>query len=162
MSTTDQLLVHASRYAEHFTSGDLPLPPAMPVAIVTCMDARVNPYGLFGLSEGDAYVFRNAGGVITDDTIRSLALSQRLLGTREIIVVHHTDCGLMTFSDGDFRASVQAEIGIKPPWSTEAFDDPAKDVLQSMERIRTSPFLPHRDVRGFVYDVHTAALEEVS
>ncbi len=163
MSTTDDLLRNAERYAERFDKGDLPLPPARKVAVLACMDARLNPYGLLGLSEGDAHVIRNAGGVVTEDEIRSLAISQRLLGTQEIMLIHHTDCGMLTFTDDDFKRSIQDEIGIKPSWSPESFTDLDKDVRQSMARIRESPFIPRKDsVRGFVYDVHTGALREVS
>jgi carbonic anhydrase len=163
MSTTDDLLRNAERYAERFDKGDLPLPPARKVAVLACMDARLNPYGLLGLSEGDAHVIRNAGGVVTEDEIRSLAISQRLLGTQEIMLIHHTDCGMLTFTDDDFKRSIQDEIGIKPSWSPESFTDLDEDVRQSMARIRESPFIPRKDsVRGFVYDVHTGALREVS
>jgi carbonic anhydrase len=162
MSVTDELLANASRYAESFDRGDLPLPPAKGVAVLACMDARLNPYALLGLSEGDAHVIRNAGGVVTDDEIRSLAISQRLLGTKEIILIHHTDCGMLTFSDDAFRKQVQEETGIKPEWAAEAFDDLEEDVRQSVARIKSSPFIPVKDsVRGFVYDVKTGELREV-
>jgi carbonic anhydrase len=162
MSATDQLLENAAAYAESFDGGELPLPPAKGVAVVACMDARLNVYGLLGLREGDAHVIRNAGGVITDDEIRSLAISQRLLGTREIVLIHHTDCGMLTFSDDEFRAQVQQDTGIKPEWAAEAFDDLDTDVRQSIARIKASPFIPHKDsVRGFVYDVKTGGLQEV-
>jgi carbonic anhydrase len=162
MSVTDELLANAETYAADFDKGDLPLPPARKVAILACMDARLNPYGLLGLQEGDAHVIRNAGGVVTDDEIRSLAISQRLLGTEEIILIHHTDCGMLTFTDDAFRRSVLEETGIKPEWAAEAFDDLDVDVRQSVARIKASPFIPKRDsVRGFVYDVHTGALREV-
>ena len=128
MSVTDELLENAQSYAASFDKGDLPLPPGRKVAVVACMDARLNPYGLLGLSEGDAHVIRNAGGVITDDEIRSLAISQRLLGTEEIILIHHTDCGMLTFTDDDFKRSVQEETGIKPEWAAEAFPDLDEDV----------------------------------
>ena len=139
MSTTDQLLDNADAYAAAFDKGDLPLPPARQVAVVACMDARLNPYGLLGLTEGDAHVIRNAGGVITEDEIRSLAISQRLLGTEEIILIHHTDCGMLTFSDDEFREQIRAETGIKPPWAAEAFSDLDTDVRQSIARIQASP-----------------------
>jgi carbonic anhydrase len=162
VSVTDQLLANAERYAQTFDQGDLPLPPAKRVAVLACMDARLNPYGLLGLSEGDAHVIRNAGGVVTDDEIRSLAISQRLLGTEEIILIHHTDCGMLTFSDDDFRRQLQAETGIKPHWSCETFEDCEQDVRQSIARIRSSPFIPKKDsVRGFIYDVRTGKLDEV-
>jgi carbonic anhydrase len=163
VSTIDQLVQNASAYSESFDRGDLPLPPAKRVAIVACMDARLNPYGLLGLREGDAHVIRNAGGVITDDEIRSLAISQRLLGTEEIMLIHHTDCGMLTFGDDDFRRQVAQETGIKPEWPAEAFDDLEADVRQSIARIEASPFIPKKDqVRGFVYDVGTGALREVT
>ena len=162
MSVTDELLANAEKYAATFDKGDLPLPPARHVAIVACMDARLNPYGLLGLSEGDAHVIRNAGGVITADELRSLAISQRLLGTKEIILIHHTDCGMLTFTDDEFRAQVLAETGIKPAWAAEAFDDLDTDVRQSIARIKAEPAIPLKDaVRGFVYDVATGALREV-
>jgi carbonic anhydrase len=162
MSATDELLRNAETYAAHFDRGDLPLPPAKHVAIVACMDARLNPYGLLGLSEGDAHVIRNAGGVVTDDEIRSLAISQRLLGTEEIILIHHTDCGMLTFGDDEFRRQIQQETGIKPEWASEAFDDLEEDVRQSIARIKSSPFIPKKDhIRGFVYDVKTGHIDEV-
>src|SRR5689334_2380186 len=142
MSVTDELLANAERYATSFDKGELPLPPARHVAVVACMDARLNPYGLLGLAEGDAHVIRNAGGVITADQLRSLAISQRLLGTREIILIHHTDCGMLTFTDDGFKASIQDEIGIKPAWSAEAFSDLDADVRQSLRRIEADPFIP--------------------
>ena len=163
MSTIDELVRNASAYSESFDRGDLPLPPAKRVAIVACMDARLNPYGLLGLREGDAHVIRNAGGVITDDEVRSLAISQRLLGTEEIMLIHHTDCGMLTFGDDDFRRQVAQETGIKPEWPAEAFDDLEADVRQSIARIKASPFIPKKDqVRGFVYDVGTGQLREVT
>jgi len=162
MSATDELLANNQRYADGF-SGPLPMPPAKGVAVVACMDARLNVYALLGLEEGQAHVIRNAGGVITDDEIRSLAISQRLLGTREIILIHHTDCGMLTFTDDDFKAAIQAETGIKPAWSAESFDDLDADVRQSIARIKASPFVPHKDsVRGFVFDVATGKLSEVT
>ena len=163
MSVTDELLKNSEGYAENFDKGDLPMPPARKVAVVACMDARVNPYGLLGLQEGDAHVIRNAGGVVTDDEIRSLAISQRLLGTEEIMLIHHTDCGMLTFSDDEFRRQIQDEIGIKPEWAAEAFDDLDGDVRQSIARIKASPFIPNKDsVRGFVYEVETGRLREVT
>ncbi len=161
MSATDELLANNARYAESF-SGPLPLPPAKHVAVVACMDARLNVYGILGLAEGEAHVIRNAGGVITDDEIRSLAISQRLLGTEEIILIHHTDCGMLTFTDDDFKKSIQDDVGVKPPWSAEAFPDLDEDVRQSVARIKNSPFVPNKDsVRGFVFDVATGKLNEV-
>jgi carbonic anhydrase len=161
MTVTDELLANNARYAETF-SGPLPLPPAKHVAVVACMDARINVYGVLGLAEGEAHVIRNAGGVVTEDEIRSLAISQRLLGTREIILIHHTDCGMLTFTDDGFRQSIQDEVGVKPSWAAEAFTDLDTDVRQSIARIRTSPFVPVKDsVRGFVFDVATGKLDEV-
>ena len=163
MSVIDELVRNAGSYADSFGSGDLPLPPSKRVAVVACMDARLNPYGLLGLSEGEAHVIRNAGGVITDDEIRSLAISQRLLGTEEIMLIHHTDCGMLTFSDDEFRRLVQKDCGIKPDWAAEAFDDLDDDVRQSVARIKASPFIPKKDqVRGFVYEVETGCLREVT
>jgi carbonic anhydrase len=163
MSVTDELLKNAERYAESFDKGDLPLPPGKKIAVVACMDARLNPYGLLGLQEGDAHVIRNAGGVVTDDEIRSLAISQRLLGTEEIVLIHHTDCGMLTFTDDDFKKSVLEDTGIKPEWAAEAFDDLDIDVRQSIARIKASPFIPRKDnVRGFVYEVESGRLREVS
>jgi len=163
MSVTDELLENAARYADGFDRGDLPLPPAKRVAVLACMDARLDPHALLGLSEGDAHVIRNAGGVVTDDEIRSLSISQRLLGTEEIILIHHTDCGMLTFEDDAFRRAIQEETGIKPEWAVEAFDDLEDDVRQSIARIKSSPFIPKKDqVRGFVYDVKTGRLTEVA
>ena len=162
MSITDELLKNAERYAERFDRGGLPMPPARRVAVLACMDARVNPYGLLGLEEGDAHVIRNAGGVVTDDEIRSLAISQRLLGTEEIVLIHHTDCGMLTFTDDEFRRQIEADTGIRPTWPAECFDDPDADVRQSIARIEASPFIPHKEhVRGFVYEVETGRLREV-
>ncbi|MFA9272022.1 MAG: beta-class carbonic anhydrase [Baekduiaceae bacterium] len=162
MSVTDELLANAEQYAATFEKGDLPLPPARKIAILACMDARLNPYGLLGLSEGDAHVIRNAGGVVTDDEIRSLSISQRLLGTEEIVLIHHTDCGMLTFTDDEFKRSIQDETGIKPEWAAEAFPDIDEDVRQSLARIKASPFIPRKEsVRGFVYEVETGKLREV-
>ncbi|MEV6637544.1 carbonic anhydrase [Actinoplanes sp. NPDC051470] len=162
MTVTDDLLANAERYAASFDKGDLPLPPAKHVAVVACMDARLNPYGLLGLTEGDAHVIRNAGGVITADELRSLAISQRLLGTTEIILIHHTGCGMLTFTDDEFKAAIQADVGIKPSWAAEAFADLDEDVRQSIRRILDDPFIPVKDsVRGFVYEVETGRLREV-
>lgn len=163
MSVTDELVRSAKDYTAAFDKGDLPMPPGRKVAVVACMDARLNPFGLLGLSEGDAHVIRNAGGVIGEDAIRSLAISQRLLGTEEIVLIHHTDCGMLTFTDDEFKRSIEEDTGIRPAWAAEAFPDPAQDVRQSIARVKASPFIPHRDnVRGFVYDVHTGALNEVA
>ena len=163
MSATDELLSNNESYAAAFNQGDLPLPPGKKVAVVACMDARLNVYGALGLHEGDAHVIRNAGGVVTDDEIRSLAISQRLLGTEEIILIHHTDCGMLTFTDDDFKKSIQDDTGIKPEWAVEAFPDLDGDVRQSIARIKASPFIPRKDsVRGFVYEVETGRLREVA
>ncbi len=163
MSVTDELVRNAEAYAASFDKHDLPLPPAKRVAVLACMDARLNPYALLGLREGDAHVIRNAGGVVTDDEIRSLAISQRLLGTEEIVLVHHTDCGMLTFTDDDFRAQLQEETGIKPNWAVETFSDLDEDVRQSIARIKASPFIPRKEsVRGFVYEVETGRLREVT
>jgi len=162
MSVTDEYLLNNARYAESF-SGPLPMPPSHQVAVVACMDARLNVYAILGLADGEAHVIRNAGGVITEDEIRSLAISQRLLGTTEIILVHHTDCGMLTFTDDGFRRSIQDDTGIKPSWAAEAFGDLDEDVRQSVARIKASPFIPHTDaVRGFVFDVATGKLNEVA
>jgi carbonic anhydrase len=162
MSFTDELLQSAKSYAESFDKADLPLPPAKKVAVVACMDARLNPYGILGLREGDAHIIRNAGGVVTDDEIRSLAISQRLLATEEIILIHHTDCGMLTFTDDEFKRQVQDDTGIKPEWAVEAFPDLDEDVRQSIARIKASPFIPNKDsVRGFVYEVESGNLREV-
>jgi carbonic anhydrase len=160
MTVTDELLANNERYAEGF-SGPLPLPPSAHLAVVACMDARLNIYAILGLAEGQAHVIRNAGGVVTDDAIRSLAISQRLLGTTEIILIHHTECGMLTFTDDQFKASVKEDTGIRPPWAAEAFPDLDDDIRQSIARIKASPFIPHTDVRGFVFDVTTGRLREV-
>lgn len=163
MSVTVELLRNAEQYAATFDRGELALPPAKRVAVLACMDARLNPYGLLGLSEGDAHVIRNADGVVTGDEIRSLAISQRLLGTEEIILIHHTDCGMLTFADEEFRRQIQRETGIKPEWPAEAFDDLEEDVRQSIARIKSSPFIPKKEqLRGFIYDVTTGQLNEVT
>jgi carbonic anhydrase len=162
MSVTDQLLENNEKYAAGF-GGPLPLPPAKHVAILACMDARINVYGVLGLEEGDAHVIRNAGGVVTDDEIRSLAISQRLLGTREVVLIHHTDCGMLTFTDEEFNAALQEDTGLRPAWAAEAFDDLDADVRKSIKRIKDSAFVPHSDsVRGFVFDVASGRLREVS
>jgi len=162
VSATDDLLQNAESYAASFDKGDLPMPPGRRIAVLACMDARLNPYGLLGLQEGDAHVIRNAGGVVTDDEIRSLAISQRLLGTEEIMLIHHTDCGMLTFTDDAFKSDIEAETGIKPSWAAESFSDIDADVRQSLARIQASPFIPSKDaVRGFVYEVETGKLREV-
>ncbi|MDP4825316.1 MAG: carbonic anhydrase [Candidatus Nanopelagicales bacterium] len=162
MSVTDEYLANNTEYASTF-SGPLPLPPSRQVAVVACMDARINVYGALGLKDGEAHVIRNAGGVVTNNEIRSLAISQRLLGTKEIILIHHTDCGMLTFNDDEFKAGILAEVGIKPEWAPESFADLDADVVQSINRIKASPFIPHTDqVRGFVFDVATGKLREVA
>ena len=161
MSTTDEYLRNNAAYVDQFT-GPLPLPPSKGTAVIACMDARLNVYAILGLNEGESHVIRNAGGVVTDDEIRSLAISQRLLGTTEIILIHHTDCGMLTFSDDAFKRSIQDETGIKPAWSPESFTDLKEDVRQSMARIKASPFVPSKDaIRGFIFDVATGRLNEV-
>jgi len=162
MTVTDELIANNQAYARSFDKGDLPLPPGKKVAVVACMDARLNVYGALRLTEGDAHVIRNAGGVVTDDEIRSLAISQRLLGTEEIILIHHTDCGMLAFTDDQFKNSIQEETGIKPEWAAESFADLETDVRQSIARIKASPFLPNKGtIRGFVYEVESGRLREV-
>jgi carbonic anhydrase len=163
MNATDDLLANNDSYAASFDHAELPAPPGKKVAVVACMDARLNVYGMLGLREGDAHVIRNAGGVVTDDAIRSLAISQRLLGTEEIVLIHHTGCGMLSFTDDAFRTQIEEETGIKPTWAAEAFQDLDGDVRQSIARVKASPFLPHKDsVRGFVYEVETGRLREVA
>jgi carbonic anhydrase len=162
VSVTDDLLANNARYAESFT-GPLPLPPSKHVAVLACMDARLDVYSVLGLAEGEAHVIRNAGGVVTDDEIRSLTISQRLLGTTEIVLIHHTDCGMLTFTDEDFRSSIEKDVGTRPHWHSEAFPELEADVRASRQRILDSPFIPHKSsVRGFVFDVATGRLTEVS
>jgi carbonic anhydrase len=162
MSVTDEYLANNARYAETFIE-PTPMPPSRQVAVVACMDARLNVYAMLGLGDGEAHVIRNAGGVVTDDEIRSLAISQRLLGTQEVILIHHTDCGMLTFTDDEFKRSIQDETGIKPTWAAESFSDLDEDVRQSIARIKASPFIPRTDaVRGFVFDVETGRLNEVT
>ena len=162
MTVTEDYLANNAEYASNF-NGPLPLPPSKHVAVLACMDARLDVYRALGLNEGESHVIRNAGGVVTDDAIRSLAISQRLLGTREIILIHHTDCGMLTFTDDDFKSAIQEETGVKPPWAAEAFPDPAEDVRQSLRRIENSPFVTkHVSLRGFVFDVATGKLDEVT
>ncbi|MDV6274294.1 carbonic anhydrase [Rhodococcus erythropolis] len=161
MTVTDEYLKNNAVYAEQFT-GPLPLPPSRHVAVLACMDARIDVYRVLGIKEGESHVIRNAGGVVTDDEIRSLAISQRLLGTTEIILIHHTDCGMLTFTDDDFKRSIQDEIGIKPNWAAESFPDIDEDVRQSLKRIENSPFITATtSLRGFVFDVATGKLNEV-
>ena len=162
MSITNELLKNNESYTKSFTKGDLALPPAKGVAVLACMDARLDVHKILGLQEGDAHVIRNAGGVATDDAIRSLTISQRLLGTEEIILIHHTDCGMLTFKDDDLKAKIQHDVGIKPAFSLEAFPNLEDDVKQSIARIEASPFIPNKkSVRGFVYDVKSGRLNEV-
>src|ERR1041384_6981010 len=162
MSQTDRFLENNQQYAQSF-SGPLPMPPSGGVAVIACMDARLNVYAILGLAEGESHVIRNAGGVVTDDEIRSLAISQRLLGTKEIILIHHTDCGMLTFTDDGFKQQIQDETGIKPEWAAEAFQDLEEDVRQSLRRIEASPFVTkHESLRGFIFDVATGRLNEVT
>ncbi len=161
-TVTEELLRNAADYAADFDKGELPLPPGKRTAVIACMDARLNPYGILGLSEGDAHVIRNAGGVVNDEAIRSLAISQHLLGTEEIILIHHTDCGMLTFTDEEFAAKLETEAGERPEWHAHSFTDLEEDVRAGIERIKSSPFVPKNDrVRGFVYDVRTGELNEV-
>jgi carbonic anhydrase len=163
MSVTDELLRNNEAYAASFEYGDLSLPPSKKLAVVACMDARLDVHAILGLKPGEAHVIRNAGGVAGDDTIRSLAISQRLLGTEEIILIHHTGCGMLTFTDDEFKRSIQDDTGIRPEWAAEAFPDPDEDVRQTIARIKASPFIPSKDsIRGFVYEVETGKLREVS
>jgi carbonic anhydrase len=163
LSVTDELLANNQSYADSFDKGDLPMPPAKKLAVVACMDARLDVHAILGIAEGDAHVIRNAGGVVTDDAIRSLAISQRLLGTEEVILIHHTDCGMLTFKDDEFKRQIQDETGIKPEWAAESFSDLDEDVRQSVGRVKASPFVPRKDgVRGFVYEVESGKLREVS
>jgi carbonic anhydrase len=163
MSATNDFLAADEDYARNFTKSGTPMPPAKKVAIVACMDARIETGRLLGLEEGDAHVIRNAGGVVTDDVIRSLAISQRLLGTTEIVLIHHTDCGMLTFSDDELKAEIEQDTGLRPSFALEAFSDLQGDVRQSVRRIQSSPFVPRKDnIRGFVYDVETGQLNEVA
>ena len=163
MSVTDELLRNNETYAQAFNKGDLAAPPSRHVAVVACMDARLDVHKILGLEEGEAHVIRNAGGVVTDDAIRSLVISQRLLGTREIILIHHSDCGMLTFTDDELKQQIQQEVGIKPEFAMEAFSDLEQDVRQSIGRIKASPFVPNKDsVRGFIYEVETGSLREVA
>lgn len=163
MNVTDELLRNNEAYTESFQWGDLPLPPAKKVAVLACMDARLDVHKILGLAEGEAHVIRNAGGVATDDAIRSLVISQRLLATKEIILIHHTDCGMLTFSDDEVKKKIEEEVGIRPPFALEAFANLEDDVRQSIARIKASPFIPLKDsVRGFVYEVETGRLRETA
>ena len=162
MSVTDELIRNNESYSKSFAKGDLPLPPAKRVAVLACMDARLDVHKILGLHEGDAHVIRNAGGAATDDAIRSLTISQRLLGTNEIVLIHHTDCGMLTFKDDDVKKKIESEVGIRPAFALEAFDNLEDDVKQSIARIEASPFIPTKtSVRGFVYDVKSGRLNEV-
>ena len=163
MSTTDELVQNSQDYAASFDKGGLPKAPGKKVAVIACMDARLNPYGILGLSEGDAHVISNAGGVITDDEIRSLAISQHLLGTEEVILIQHTDCGMLSFTDDDFKGQLEQATGQRPEWDVHTFTDLEQNVRDSLERLKASPFIPNKDsVRGFVYEVETGALREVA
>lgn len=163
MSLIDELLLNNARYAENFDKGELPAPPARKLAVVACMDARLDLHRILGLEEGDAHVIRNAGGVVSDDVIRSLVISQRLLGTREIVLIHHTDCGMLTFRDDEVKDTIEADTGLRPAFALEAFRDLEGNVRQSMARIRVNPFILHKDrVRGFIYDCATGRLDEVT
>jgi carbonic anhydrase len=163
MTVTDDLLRNNAEFAKSFSSGDLPMPPGKGLAVVACMDARLNVYALLGLEEGQAHVIRNAGGVVSDDVLRSLVISQRLLGTREVILIHHTDCGMLTFTDDQVKADIEADVGLRPHFALEAFPDLERDIRQSIARIKASPFVPNKDsIRGFIYDVHSGALQEVT
>jgi carbonic anhydrase len=162
MTETDRLLENARAYGTSFDKSDLAMPPSKRVAVVACMDARLIPTRLLGLNEGEAHILRNAGGVVTDDTIRSLAISQNLLGTEEIVLIHHTDCGMLTFTDEEFAATLEQETGQRPEWAAQAFTDLEQEVLDSIARLKESPFVPRKDsIRGFVYDVKTGELREV-
>jgi carbonic anhydrase len=163
VSVVEALLENNRRYAENFSHRNLPIPPSLGVAVVACMDARLSVYDILGLRPGQAHVLRNAGGVVTEDVLRSLVISQRLLGTRTILLVHHTDCGMLTFRDDELKEKVQREVGIRPPFAFESFSNLEEDVRQSIRRVRVCPFLPHTDdVHGFVYDVATGLLREVT
>ena len=163
MSVTDELLKNNEAYAKSFDKGQLGLPPGKKLAVIACMDARLQVSKVLGLKEGDAHVFRNAGGVVTEDAIRSLAISQRLLGTEEVILIHHTDCGMLTFKDDQVKAQIEKDTGIRPAFALEAFANPEDDVRQSVARIKASPFVPRKDkIRGFVYDVKSGRLNEVA
>jgi carbonic anhydrase len=161
MSSTDELLSNNSSYAAGFTKGDLPLPPAKKVAVLACMDARLDPAKALGLQEGDAHVIRNAGGVASEDALRSLVISQRLLGTEEIILVHHTDCGMETFSDDAVKEQIRSDTGLRPSFALEAFPKAEDDVKQTAARIKANPFVPKKNIRGFVYEVETGRLREI-
>lgn len=158
----DQLLVYNHRFSERFEGGDLAVAPTMGLAVVACMDSRMDIFKILGLENGEAHIVRNAGGVITDDVIRSLCLSQRFLGTREIVLLHHTDCGLQMVSEDEFKSELETELGVKPRWSLEPFVDPYTDTRQSMQRLLLTPFVNAQHLRGFVYDVADGLMHEVS
>jgi carbonic anhydrase len=161
--TVDDLIAANRRYATHYHDPGVPVQPALRVAVVTCMDARLDMHRILGLELGDVHVIRNAGGVVTDDVIRSLTISQRRLGTRSVVLIHHTECGMLQITEDGFRREVEAECGLRPSWAVEAFVDLEADLRQSAHRVRTSPFLPYTDdVRAFVYDVHSGLLREVA
>ncbi len=163
MSATEQFLTNNKNYASGFSKGSLPMPPAKKIAVVACMDARLETGVLLGLAEGDAHIIRNAGGVVTDDVIRSLTISQRLLGTLEIMLIHHTDCGMLTFTDAELKQQILDDTGVRPPFSMESFNDIDASVCESILRVKMSPYIPHKDhVRGFVYDVENGSLREVN
>jgi carbonic anhydrase len=163
MTATDDFLANNEQYAAGFSKGELAMPPAKKTAVLACMDARLDPARILGLQEGDAHVIRNAGGVASEDAIRSLVISQRLLGTEEIVLIHHTDCGMLTFTDDAVKDQIQADTGIRPSFALEAFPDAADDVRQTAARIKASPFMARTDaIRGFVYDVATGKLDEVA
>lgn len=163
MSSTDRLVTNARKYQESGAlDAGLASPPSLGVAIVACMDARIDVYSVLGLQPGEAHVIRNAGGLVTDDAIRSLAISQRFLGTREIVLIHHTGCGMQGLDDEKLAAELEAETGHRPTWTAGGFADPAEDVRRSIEAIRADPFIAQKDaVRGFVFDVKSGALQEV-
>ncbi len=161
MTVTDTLIANNDSYAATFDKGDLALPPAKKVAVLACMDARLDPARVLGLEEGDAHVIRNAGGVASEDALRSLVISQRLLGTEEIVLIHHTDCGMETFSDDEVKDQILADTGIRPAFSLEAFPKADDDVRQTAARIRANPFIPRKQIRGFVYEVESGRLREV-
>jgi carbonic anhydrase len=163
VTATEQFVANNGDYVANFAKGDLPMPPGQKVAVLACMDARLDPARVLGLQEGDAHVIRNAGGVASEDAIRSLVISQRLLGTEEVIVIHHTDCGMLTFTDGAVKDLIEQDTGIRPSFALEAFPDADSDVVQTIARIKASPFIPNKDnIRGFVYEVETGKLREVS
>jgi carbonic anhydrase len=162
MTETDDVVHRNDAYAKGFAKGNLPRSPARKLAVVACMDARLDPARILGLEEGDAHVIRNAGGVVTDDAIRSLAISQNLLGTEEIVLIHHTDCGMLKFTDEEFAEDLEEQTGERPEWRAHAFSDLEDALRDSIRRVRESPFIPHTNVRGFIYEVESGRLREVS